>query len=387
MPIKTWTVVDLMHEPVKDFTVSAGDYGREIAGFEIKRRKLHGGLCDGVETLYVNNGAFAFTLLPTRGLGIWKAWLGHHELGWKSPVHGPVHPQYVPLGEPSGLGWLDGFDEMLVRCGLESNGAPEFDAETGRLTHPLHGRIANKPAKQCELSLDSDTGDIKITGVVEETRFHFTKLRLRTTITTKVGQKGLTIRDEIENFSASPATAQMLYHVNFGLPLLDGGSRVIAPVKQVVPRNAHAASGIQNWENYSAEQPGAEEQVYFLELAGDDKNATQVLLKNAHGTLGVSMKFNTQQLPCFSLWKNTTAGADGYVTGLEPGTNFPNPRSFETQHDRVIKLAPGGKAVLELALHAHDDAESIGQVEQAIAALQAKVKPVIHDAPLATWCA
>ena len=107
----------------------------------------------------------------------------------------------------------------------------------------------------------------------------------------------------------------------------------------------------------------------------------------AHGTLGESMKFNTQQLPCFSLWKNTTAGADGYVTGLEPGTNFPNPRSFETQHDRVIKLAPGGKAVLELALAAHDDAESIGQVEQAIAALQAKVRPVIHDAPLATWCA
>ena len=38
------------------------------------------------------------------------------------------------MGEPSGLGWLDGFDELLVRCGLESNGAPEFDAD-GRVVY------------------------------------------------------------------------------------------------------------------------------------------------------------------------------------------------------------------------------------------------------------
>ena len=49
-------------------------------------------------------------------------------IGWKSPIAGPVHPSLVSLGEPSGLGWLDGFDEFIVRCGLESNGAPDFDA-------------------------------------------------------------------------------------------------------------------------------------------------------------------------------------------------------------------------------------------------------------------
>ena len=45
----------------------------------------------------------------------------------KSPVRGPVHPSFVPLFDPSGLGWLEGFDELLCRCGLESNGAPDFD--------------------------------------------------------------------------------------------------------------------------------------------------------------------------------------------------------------------------------------------------------------------
>lgn len=386
MAVHRWTVVDPDHGSVKDFRITASDFGRAASDFSFERRKLHGGLTDGVEIVRIDNGQFAFVVVPTRGMGIWKAWLGRHEFGWKSPVHGPVHPQYVPLTEPSGLGWLDGFDELLVRCGLESNGAPEFD-DAGRLKYPLHGRIANKPAKSSELTFDDQTGEIRLSGVVEETRFHFTKLRLRTSIVTKLGETGLAIHDEIENFSASPATAQMLYHVNFGIPLLDAGARVVAPIKQLVPRNAHAAEGLKTWDSYAAEQAGFEEQVYFCELAADDGGDTQVLLKNAHATLGASLHFNTRQLPCFSVWKNTTAGADGYVTGIEPGTNFPNPRSFETKHDRVIKLGPGEKTLLTLRLEVHGDNAGVAAAEKSIAALQARVQPTVHAKPLPEWCA
>lgn len=386
MAVHRWTVVDPDHGPVKDFRITASDFGRAASDFTFERRKLHGGLTDSVETVRIDNGKFAFVVVPTRGMGIWKAWLGRHEFGWKSPVHGPVHPKYVPLTEQSGLGWLDGFDELLVRCGLESNGAPEFD-DAGRLKYPLHGRIANKPAKASELTFDDQTGEIRLSGVVEETRFHFTKLRLRTSIVTKLGETGLTIHDEIENFSASPATAQMLYHVNFGIPLLDAGAQVVAPIKQLVPRNPHAAEGLKTWNSYAAEQAGFEEQVYFCELAANGSGDTQVLLKNAHATLGASLHFNTRQLPCFSVWKNTTAGADGYVTGIEPGTNFPNPRSFETKHDRVIKLGPGEKTLLTLRLEVHGDHASVTAAEKSITALQSGVQPTVHAAPLPEWCA
>ncbi|MCH8918796.1 MAG: DUF4432 family protein, partial [Proteobacteria bacterium] len=104
------------------------------------------------------------------------------------------------FAEPSGLGWLDGFDELLVRCGLESNGAPEFQ-ENGRLQFPLHGRIGNKPAHKVELTIDGDSGEITLVGVVEEIRFHFLKLRMTTTIKTKLGEPGLRISDTIENLS------------------------------------------------------------------------------------------------------------------------------------------------------------------------------------------
>src|SRR4029078_9324331 len=137
-----------------------------------------GGLRQGVTSLRIDNGVFSFEVIPTRGMGIRKAWLGTEEIGCQSPVRGRVHPAFVPAGEPSGLGWLDGFDEMLVRCGLESNGAPEFDEKSGALKYPLHGRIANRPAHEVHIGIDGQTGDIIVRGVVEETRFHFLKLRL-----------------------------------------------------------------------------------------------------------------------------------------------------------------------------------------------------------------
>jgi hypothetical protein len=384
MASKTWKLADSYGE----------DYSRHFGeklslsrnDLTVTPQRLSGGLSDGVQILHVNSRDFSFSVLPTRGMGIWRAQFKNDPIRWQSPVRGPVHPNFVDLGEPSGLGWLDGFDELLVRCGLESNGAPEFD-DNGQLTYPLHGRIGNKPAHEVTVTINDETDEITVVGVVDEVRFHFLKLRMKSTIKIKAGEKGFRIRDEIYNLSESPAEIQMLYHTNFGVPLLDAGSRVVAPIKTLVPRNEHAASGIANWDSYEAPQPGFEEQVYFLELLGDYNGATQTLLRNAHGTRGVSLLYNTKQLPCFSVWKNTTSVADGCVTGIEPGTNFPNPRSFEGEKGRVVKLAPKGSFGFDYALVYHSDSNEVEAAEKAIAKLQGDTKPTIHKTPQSDWCA
>jgi Domain of unknown function (DUF4432) len=363
------------------------DFGTTGEGWSITQRRLRGGLSEGVETLEVNNGALRFTLLPTRGMGIWKAWRGDLELGWQSPVRGPVHPAFVNLGEPSGLGWLDGFDELLVRCGWESNGAPEFDEQTGRLRYPLHGRIANKPAQEVSLAFDAATQTISVRGVVEETRFHFTKLRMTSTISTQLESGAIHVCDEIENFSESSAEVQMLYHINFGVPLLDGGSRLHLPFKTLVPRNEHSARNMERWNSYAAPQAGTPEEVYFFDVHGDAAGSTRALLKNAQGTQGVSVLYNTQQLPCFSLWKNTTGARDGYVTGLEPGTNYPNPRSYEGKQQRVVKLAAGGRAKFEIGLETHVTASEVTTAEQQVAAILGKQPQQVFPSPQEGWCA
>ncbi|HND52661.1 MAG TPA: aldose 1-epimerase family protein [Pirellulaceae bacterium] len=387
MAIKTFKLLDAADQTrVDSIKIGPEQVGGKATGYQVTKSTLVGGLSDGVDVIRVDNGAFSFTIVPTRGMGVWKAWHGKELLGWNSPVPGPVHPKYVPVSEPGGLGWLDGFDELFVRCGLESNGAPEFDEETGRLKFPLHGRIANKPAQSVVVSVDDESGEVTVTGVVAEIRFHFLKLRMTSTYKTKPGEPGFRVRDEIENLSASPAEMQMLYHVNFGDTLLDAGARFVAPLKTVVPRNPHAATGIKTWDSYGAPEPAFAEQVYFLELLGDATGRTRSLLKNAHGTRGVSLVYNVKQLPCYSLWKNTTAAIDGTVTGLEPGTNFPNPRSFEGEHGRVAKLPPGGKIAYDVALESHATPGAVMAAERDIAAIQGNQKPTIHDQPLDDWC-
>jgi hypothetical protein len=99
----------------------------------------------------------------------------------------------------------------------------------------------------------------------------------------------------------------------------------------------------------------------------------------------VSVKFNKRQLPCFTIWKNRQGAIDGYVTGLEPGTNYPNPKSFEKTHGRVVALAAGETRRFEIAIEAHDDAAAVKAAEQAVAAIQGNVKSEICDRPDPDW--
>jgi hypothetical protein len=128
------------------------------------------------------------------------------------------------------------------------------------------------------------------------------------------------------------------------------------------------------------------EQVYFLQLYGDDQQQSVVLLKSPQSDRGVSVAFDVRQLPCFTLWKNQIAEADGYVTGLEPATNYPNPRSFEQAQQRVVSLAPGASTSFDLCLQGHSSAEEVEAMQQRIEAL-GRGGPTIHNQPQPSWCA
>lgn len=383
MAKKSWTLIDVERNLHREaISLSAHETGIEDSSIHL--RHLRGGLRDSVDWLEVSNGWLRAIVLPTRGMGLWKVWLGDLEVGWRSPVRGPVHPKYVPIADPTGLGWLDGFDELLCRCGLSSNGAPDFN-EQGRLAWPLHGRIANLPAHFLEVESDDQTGELVVRGIVDECRFHFLKLRLTSTLRMRAGEPWIQITDEVTNLSGAEGEMELLYHINVGEPLLDPGSRVAAPVKSLAPRNAHAATGLKTWESYGPPTPGFVEQVYFFELYPGTDGRTRVLLKNSHSLQGLSVSFPVAPLPYFALWKNTVAREDGYVTGLEPAINFPNPRSFEERQGRVRKLKPRETVRFEVQLEIHGDAGSVREAEQAVAELQEQGKPTVFDLPRPEW--
>jgi hypothetical protein len=95
------------------------------------------------------------------------------------------------------------------------------------------------------------------------------------------------------------------------------------------------------------------------------------------------LRWNQRERPCFTLWKNTAAHEDGYVTGLEPGTNFPNLKSFERSKGRVRTLEPGARWECTWSLEVLDSRDEIGNTLAALAELQAKSPAIVYRTPQA----
>lgn len=346
----------------------------------VRTSTLSGGVSEGVQLVELCSGPATWFILPTRGMGIWKGQYQNVPLGWKSPVKRPVHPAHVNLAERNGLGWLNGFNELLCRCGLAYQGPPGND-NGEQLT--LHGRIANIPAIKVELRMDSKF--IELRGIVEETTFFGPCYRLETTYRTEIGSHRLQITDVITNLGARPVPLMLLYHLNVGQPFLGPGSTVTVPSRDIVPRDVRSGALGENWNRYAAPEPGFAEEGYFLNPLADADGWCTAVLANEPGDHAFAVRFRTETLPWFTVWKNTMALEEGYVTGIEPGVNLPNLRSYERDHGRLPLLAPGQAYRCELELLAENTAAGVAKLRQEAARCQGATPQEFHAHPQPGW--
>ncbi|WP_442485570.1 aldose 1-epimerase family protein [Aeoliella sp. SH292] len=364
------------------FDKSSNDFGQaEDPGWWMKFTTLHGGKQQGSQLAIIDNGAIQFGVSPTRGMGITYFAVKGNEpfpIGWKSPIQEVVNPSFVNLESRGGLGWLDGFGEWLCRCGLEFAGEPGVDifttdaGGTSKVNCTLHGKTSNTPASRVTFTVgDTAPHTLRLRGTVCEYSYHGAKLRLETEISTEPGSLWLEVKDVITNVGAKPQEFQLIYHCNYGDPILEQGAKVVGAFKHLQPWTDHAANSLKGWETCEAPNADFVEQVYLAEAVGDGQGRTAILLQNAEGTLGSSISWRTDSLPYVSIWKNTVARADGYVVGLEPGTGYPNNRQVERQLGRVPKLMPGESREFSLRFTVHPSAISVAQVREQIEHLQA----------------
>jgi hypothetical protein len=250
----------------------------------------------------------------------------------------------------------------------------------------LHGKIANTAAHHVEVAVsDSGRGVLSISGEVDETMLFGPCLRLSSTLRTEAGSNRFTILDRVTNLSGQTGEFELLYHTNLGRPFLEKGARFVAPVKEMAPTNDRAAEDVDTWPVFQGPVPGYVEQCYFFELLGNEEGESLVLLKNATGDKGISLHFNRRQLPWFTIWKNTQAEADGYVTGLEPGTDFPNAKNFERSQGRVVELPPGASYETRLDVAVHDSHSAVDEIEKQVHSLSGTRRPTVHRKPIAKF--
>ena len=146
-----------------------------------------------------------------------------------------------------------------------------------------------------------------------------------------------------------------------------------------------AAQGMDTYDAYGAPTVGFVEKVYAYDLLADAGSNALAMLFNTANDRALVVRMNRRQLPCFTVWKNTAALDDGYVTGLEPGTNYHNFKTFERQQGRVPLLPGGGKWEAKWSFEIVDSKAGVTAVLAEVAKLQAQAPAMVHRSPQARF--
>jgi hypothetical protein len=371
-PAKDYVLIDSDKAP-QNWEITSEDLGLTLEKpFCVSMRTLHGGRQEGACLVEIDNGAMKISVVPTRGMNVLEAVAGKVHLGWDSPVNEVVNPAFIGLNGRGGVGWLEGFNELVTRCGYEWVGHPGMDQG---VMLPLHGLAANIPASRVVLSIEERPPyTIRLKGELKEQAFKKINFVIETELRTEAGALYFSLHDTLINKGDYPKEYQALYHANFGPPLLDQGARFSAPVQQVSPFNDKAVADLGDWQTYRGPTRDYDERVYNIVPYGDEQGNTLAVLRNAAGSVGVSVAFNVQQLPVFSLWKNTDTPIQGYVTGLEPGTSFAYNRSYQRALNRVPTIGPKEQRHFDITFTLLPDKAAVDQALE-------QVQRILHDRP------
>ncbi len=372
---RDWVLLDASKAP-QNWQVTSPELGLRIdKPFSVSLRILHGGRQEGVAIIDVDTGAMKISVVPTRGMNVLRAVSGDVRLGWDSPVDEVVNPAFIDLDGRGSRGWLEGFNELVARCGYEWVGHPGMDRG---VMLSLHGRAANIPASKVVLSIDEQPPyAIRLKGELKEQAFKEVNFLIETELITEAGAQSFRLHDTLTNKGDYAKEYQALYHSNFGPPLLEPGAQFAAPVKQVSPFNQKAAEELSHWRTYGPPTRDYDETVYNVVPYGDEQGNTLAVLNNSAGTEGVSLGFNLRQLPVFSLWKNTDTLGQGYVTGLEPGTSFSFNRSYQRALNLVPAIGPKEERQFDITYTLLSDKVSVDKALQQVQSIQ-------HDRPTET---
>jgi hypothetical protein len=333
-------------------------YGRTISKADLTRRvgqmsqiagarpcELTSGLARGVEAVDVRTGTgFEFTVLPGRALDIaWASYRGI-PIGYISKTGVVAAPYFEEKGVEGFL--RNFFAGLLTTGGLSNIGVP---CEAGGEKFGLHGRISNTPAEDVGVSQTWEDDDyvIAVSGTVRQARVFGESLLVRRQITTRLGANALVIRDVVENAGSRPEPAMLLYHCNFGYPLVSAASRLHTSGGPVEPRDAVAATGTAEHDRFTDPQAGYAEQCFYHALAAKDGRSFAALFNEELG-IGAYVRYRVNTLPVFLEWK--MMGEHEYVVGLEPATCRLDGRAELERKGQLPLLAPGEQRSFEVEI-------------------------------------
>lgn len=308
-----------------------------------------------VADVYTGSG-FRFQVLIDRGMDIWATEHAGVPLAWVHPALGGPE-----LYESQGDGWLRTFGGgLVVTCGLKNAGhAKEINGEP----LGLHGRISNSSAQRTRLTEEwrGDDYVIELQGQTRSSVLFGENLLLTRTISTKLGSNSLVIEDTVRNEGFRDTPFEILYHCNFGFPVVSPASELLVNDERVTPRDDAARAGLSEHAKFDAPDPGYAEQVFFHAPRVGPDGFVRAAIVNRELDFGAFMKYRAAELPALTQWK--MMGAGDYVCALEPTTYWETLDAASSQQ-AAGHLGPGEEINFRIEIGVLPNAEAIQKLEQ-----------------------
>lgn len=306
-----------------------------------------------MRTFDLKNGqGIEMTVLADRGLDIpYLSFKGHNiSLTNKVGVRSPNLYQ-----EAEAYGFLRQFyGGMLTTCGLTYSGAAGED--NGRKLG-LHGPYDNIPAASvcARAEYEGDDKVLRITGETREAEVFGPNMVMKRTLTLSTERNELHICDIAENQGFSTSPLMLVYHINFGYPILDDGAKCYFSTTEVSPRTDFAAQGIGNYDQMEAPGIERDEQCYYH--TGHTEGEAFAMIHNENLGIAAIVRYDKTVFPMLCQWKCMRAG--DYALGLEPCTSGVVSRSECRENGTLTYLEPGATREFNITIELTDDPDRI----------------------------
>ena len=151
---------------------------------------------------------------------------------------------------------------------------------------------------------------MEVSGVLRQAAIFGESFHVMRTIRCYLRRNCIELHDVIENRAFEAQPLMVMYHCNFGYPLLSEHAQLQLHAAETKPRDVVASGDLTQIQPPAS---GFAEQVFY------HKGADCAVLRNVD--FGVRLSWDAGALPCLTQWN--MFGAGDYVMGLEPGNCHP----------------------------------------------------------------
>lgn len=260
----------------------------------VRRYTLTEGRERGLEVIDCDNGKIRFLINASKACDIMQ--LYHEGQNMSFVSKNAFTKREIPF-----LRRFEG--GMVYTCGLDSVG--------GREGYELHGSFHNTPAEVVRAEC-TDT-EIVVEANIRDTSLFGQNLVMKRKISSKIGADSVKIEDTLINLGYKDEDYCLLYHINVGYPMLDGGGKILADVEEVISRTEWSKKHETSILETSMPVDNGEEFCYFVRL-----RKPEVSLVNEKIGKTFTVSYSKDTLPHFVEWKSMVSG--DYALGLEPCT-------------------------------------------------------------------